>query len=334
VSRYFKDPHLRAAFSFQNMYLGLSPFDAPSTYSLLQYTELAHGVWLPIGGLYRVVESLESIARAYGARFEYDSPVERIDVADRCATGLVLKDGRFVPADVVIANADLPYVYRSLLPDRRAAERLEHKDYTCSAFTFYWGTDRTYPQLGTHNVFLSGEYRDSFDRIFKDGCLPREPSVYVHAPSRLDPAAAPSGQDSLMALVPVGHLGGDQDWSALREQARSAVLRRLAQLGITDLEQHTKFEIVYSPHAWRDLFNLTKGAAFGLSHGVWQVGYLRPRNRHARYRNVYFAGASTHPGGGLPMVLESARLTVERIQHDLEFRPDAVPTLRRRTASL
>lgn len=319
VSHYFKDAHLRAAFSFQNMYLGLSPFDAPATYSLLQYTELAHGVWFPRGGLYRVVESLQSIARANGVHFEFDSPVERIDVEGERAAGITLSDGRHVSADVVVANADLPYVYRSLLSDRRSADRLERLEYTCSAFTFYWGVDRTCPRLDTHNVFLSGDYRASFDRIFKDGSLPEEPSVYVHAPSRVDPAAAPPGQDSLMALVPVGHLGRDQDWAVLRAQARAAVLRRLAAVGVTDIEQHLKFEIAYTPHAWRSLFNLTKGAAFGLSHGIWQVGYLRPHNRHSRYRNLYFVGASTHPGGGLPIVLESARLTVERMQHDLRL---------------
>jgi phytoene desaturase len=308
------------------MYLGLSPFDAPATYSLLQYTELAHGVWFPKGGLYRVVESLVCIARAHGVQFVYDTPVERIDVVGSRAAGIVLNDGRRIPADVVVANADLPYVYASLLPDKRAADRLDKLEYTCSAFTFYWGVDRTYQQLGTHNVFLSGDYRDSFDRIFKDGSLPDEPSVYVHAPSRLDPVAAPPGQDSLMALVPVGHLGRTQDWDALRAQARAAVLRRLAKLGVTDLEQHLKFEVVYSPRAWQSLFNLTKGASFGLSHGLWQVGYLRPRNRHSRYRNLYFVGASTHPGGGLPIVLESARLAVERIQQDMPLAPVEAPS--------
>ena len=319
LSDYFHDPRLRAAFSFQNMYLGLSPFDAPATYSLLQYTELADGVWFPKGGLYRVVESLAQIAGAAGVRFVYGARVDQIELDGERTTGVRLRNGSRIAADVVVANADLPYVYSHLLPDPTAARRFERLQYTCSTFTFYWGLDEVYPQLGTHNVFLSGDYRASFDRIFHDHTLPDDPSVYVHAPSRADASAAPAGQDTLMALVPVGHLGANHNWDVLRARARAAVLRRLAQAGISTLEEHLKFEICYAPKTWAGLYNLSRGAAFGLSHGVWQVGYLRPRNRHARYRNLYFVGASTHPGGGLPMVLESARLTTQRIQADLQI---------------
>jgi phytoene desaturase len=326
---YFHDPRLRAAFSFQNMYLGLSPFDAPATYSLLQYTELADGVWFPQGGLYSVVESLTQIAEAAGVRFVYGAPVDQIEVDGERARGVRLQNGSRMTADVVVANADLPYVYSQLLPDRTAARRLDGLEHTCSAFTFYWGVDRVYPQLGTHNVFLAGEYRASFDRIFRDHTLPDDPSVYVHAPARADASAAPAGQDTVMALVPVGHLGAHRDWEMLRARARAAVLRRLAQVGISDLEQHLKFEVCYAPKTWAGLYNLSRGSAFGLSHGVWQVGYLRPRNRHARCRNLYFVGASTHPGGGLPMVLESARLTTERIQADLQI---PAPVVNRRGA--
>lgn len=315
VGHYFRDPRLKAAFTFQNMYLGLSPFDAPATYSLLQYTELADGVWFPMGGLYRVTESLAELAEGAGVCLMYGAPVAKIAVSGDHATGVILADGRRLAADVIIANADLPYVYRHLLPDQAEADRLERMHYTCSAFVFFWGVDKTYPQLGTHNVFLAGDYRASFDRIFRDRALPDEPSFYVHAPARTDPAAAPAGGDTLMALVPVGHLDerAGQDWGALRAQARAAVLKRLAEIGANDLEAHLKFEECYTPGDWCTHFNLAKGAAFGLSHNFLQVGYLRPHNRHSRYRNLYFVGGSTHPGTGLPIVLLSARLTTERI---------------------
>ena len=315
IGHYFQHPQLKAAFTFQNMYLGLSPFDAPATYSLLQYTELADGVWFPMGGLYRVIESLASIARAHGVEFWYRSPVKQIKVAGNRATGVVLQNGARLGADVIVANADLPYVYRDLLPDQGEADRLERLKYTCSAIMFYWGTDQVYPQLGHHNIFLAGDYRGSFDRIFQDYTLPDEPSFYVHAPARTDPAAAPAGHDTLFVLVPVGHLDDarPQDWDALKAKARSTVLDRLSRLGLSDLEQHLKLEVSTTPVNWLDRFNLAKGAAFGLSHNFWQVGYLRPQNRHRRYRNLYFAGSSTHPGTGLPMVLLSARLTTQRI---------------------
>lgn len=319
IGRYFHDPHLKAAFTFQNMYLGLSPFDAPATYSLLQYTELAGGVWFPLGGLYRVVESLVSLAERHGVHFCCNVAVKEIEVSGGQATGVVLEDGSRLPADAIVANADLPYVYDRLLPDRAAAARLERLRYTCSAITFYWGTDKIYPQLGPHNIFLCGDYRASFERIFKDRTLPDEPSFYVHAPARIDPEAAPAGGDTLMVLVPTGHLDDTtaQDWEALRARARASVLRRLTAIGVTDLAAHITSEVSYTARDWHTQYNLAKGAAFGLSHTFWQVGYLRPQNRHPGYRNLYFAGSSTHPGAGLPMALLSARLTTERLLREI-----------------
>jgi phytoene desaturase len=318
MDRYFQHPHLKAAFTFQNMYLGLSPFHAPATYSLLPYTELGDGVWFPMGGMYRLVESLVAIAQAQGVQFRYNAPVSQITVDGNRATGVQLADGSYLEAEVIVANADLPYVYRHLLPDARPARWLQHLHYTCSAIMFYWGVDRIYPQLGPHTVFLAGDYRGAFERIFADHALPAEPSFYVHAPARIDPSAAPLGRDSLLALVPVGHLDENaaQDWAAWQAQARAAVLRRLAGIGITDLQEHITVERICTPRDWRSLYNLARGAAFSLSHNVLQVGYLRPHNRHRRYGNLYFVGGSTHPGSGLPMVLLSARLTVERILQD------------------
>lgn len=316
TGRFFKDERLKAAFTFQNMYLGLSPFDAPATYSLLQYTELAEGVWYPMGGMYAAIQALVSVAEKLGVNFVYNMPVKKIITADSRVEGVETADGKQWKADIFVGNADLPYIYKELLPDVRASKKLEELLYTCSTIMFYWGVDKEYNQIAHHNVFLGGDYKASFDRIFEDHTLPEMPSFYVHAPGRTDPAAAPSGEDTLYVLVPVGHLDArsKQDWNALVDRARETVLNRLAvEMGAEDLREHIKFEIVYQPEVWKERFNLEKGAAFGLSHNFWQVGYLRPQNRHKKYRNLYFAGASTHPGTGLPIVLLSARLTTERI---------------------
>jgi phytoene desaturase len=315
LREYFADPRLRVAFSFQDMYVGLSPYEAPATYSLLQYAEMASGVWFPSGGMYRLVEALTGIAQEAGARFLFDAPVVQILVNGRRATGVNLADGRKMLPDVVVANADLPYVYRQLLPDRRPARRLDRKAYTCSTVTFCWGIDRRYLQLGPHSLFLAKNFRQGMDQIFGHRTVPEEPSFYLHAPTRIDPTLAPDGHDTLTAVVPVGHIDEAvaQDWAAIRQHARRSVLQRLAQAGVADLEKHITFEVCYTPPDWQSRYNLTKGASFGLSHTFWQMGYLRPGNRHARYRNLYFVGASTHPGAGLPTVLLSAKLATERI---------------------
>lgn len=316
TSRFFKDERLKAAFTFQNMYLGLSPYDAPATYSLLQYTELAEGVWYPMGGMYAGIQALTKIAEKLGAKFVYNSPVRKLQVEGSKVIGAETFDGKTYTADIFVGNADLPYIYKELLPEAKEAKKLDDKLYTCSTIMFYWGVEKRYPQVAHHNVFLGGDYKASFDQIFNDHTLPEVPSFYVHAPARTDPSAAPDGQESLYVLVPVGHLDArsKQDWDALVNRARETVFTRLAkEMGVTDLKEHIKFEIVYQPKDWKNRFNLEKGAAFGLSHNFRQVGYLRPQNRHKKYKNLYFAGASTHPGTGLPIVLLSARLTTERI---------------------
>jgi phytoene desaturase len=324
TNRFFKDERLKAAFTFQNMYLGLSPYDAPATYSLLQYTELAEGVWYPIGGMYAGIQALVSIAEKLGVKFIYNAPVKKLNVKSskagsersRRIESVKLQDDREFTADIFVGNADLPYIYKELLPKNKEAKKLDNKLYTCSTIMFYWGVDREYPQIAHHNVFLGADYKASFDQIFNDHTLPEVPSFYVHAPARTDNAAAPKGQETLYVLVPVGHLDArsEQDWEALVNRARQTVLTRLAkEMGAGSLKEHIKFEIVYQPKVWKERFNLEKGAAFGLSHNFWQVGYLRPQNRHKQYKNLYFVGASTHPGTGLPIVLLSARLTTERI---------------------
>ena len=316
TGRFFKDERLKAAFTFQNMYLGLSPYDAPATYSLLQYTELAEGVWYPLGGMYAGIQALVKVAEKLGVKFIYNTPVKKLKVEGSKVIAVEPENGKTLEADIFVGNADLPYIYKELLPDPAEAKKLDEKLYTCSTIMFYWGVDKQYPQIAHHNVFLGGDYKASFDQIFKDHDLPDEPSFYVHAPARTDPAAAPKGQDTLYVLVPVGHLdaASKQDWDERINRARQTVFERLSEeMGISDLKGHIKFEIVYQPEVWKERFNLEKGAAFGLSHNFWQVGYLRPQNRHKKYKNLYFAGASTVPGTGLPIVLLSARLTTERI---------------------
>ncbi len=317
TSRFFRDPRLRAAFSFQNMYLGVSPFEAPATFSLLQYLEVADGVWFPKGGLYQVILSLASIAEKQGVRLEYNAPVTEIMVDGNRARGVTLADGRRLTADLVVANADLPYVYSRLLPDDGSAARLAGKKYTSSALMFYWSVrGGRSAALLHHNAFLADrQFRRSFEQIFDQHTLPEEPSFYVCAPTRTDPSFAPPDGDSLLVLVPVGHLDArhPQDWQALRTRARASVRARLATLGLGDLDERVVAEATLGPENYERDLNLTHGSAFGLSHNFAQVGYLRPHNVHARYHNLYFVGASTHPGTGLPIVLSSARLTVERI---------------------
>jgi phytoene dehydrogenase-like protein len=181
--------------------------------------------------------------------------------------------------------------------------------------------DRPYETLPPHTLFLAEDYRENFESIIRDLGLPANPSLYVHAPARLDPSMAPQGQDTLIAIVPVGHMSanGEQDWGAIRDRARQHVFRRLRTLGITDLEEHIKFEVNFTPLSWRKRYNLMKGSTHGLCHNLTQLGYFRPDNRHPHYHNLYFTGASTRPGTGMPTAMVSGRQSAQRIVDDLHI---------------
>jgi phytoene desaturase len=263
------------------------------------------------------------LARQAGVAFSFKSAVKRVELNGKRVNGVILEDGRRLEADAILANADLPYVYQDLLPGDAQAEPLARKRYSCSVISFFWGMDQEYKALGPHTLFLADDYRSNFDQISRDLAIPTNASLYVHAPARLDPSMAPAGEDTLIAVVPVGHLNEHEDytWKALVTQARQEVLRRLASLGISDVEAHIKFETCFTPLSWRKRYNLVRGATHGLCHNLMQLGYFRPGNRHSRYHNLYFVGASTHPGTGMPTALISARLAARRLLEDFGASP-------------
>ena len=316
VKKFFHDPHLRMAYTFQNIYVGQSPFNSPALFSMVPAAELTEGSFFPKGGMYTIVENLLSEAYASGVRFHYNMPVNKIRVKGKMAESIILENGTVINADVIVANADLPYVYRKLLPDRGKSRRLDRMKYSCSAICFHWGLDKVYPQLGHHSVFLSDGFREGLDRIFKDKSISDHPSFYIHAPVRTDPEAAPVGHDTLSFIVGSGHVDKmkKQDWDDLKKKTHNAVVQRLKQLGMEDIEEHIKFEICYTPESWESAFNISRGSVFGsLAHNLLQMAYFRPHNQHSHYKNLFFVGGSTHPGNGIPNVLLSAKLTAERI---------------------
>lgn len=316
VKRFFRTKILQQAFIFQNIYVGQSPFESPALFTMLPAAELTEGALFPIGGMFGITERLVNTAKELGVNFHYGKPVGKIAISGNNAEGVIFLDGSSSNADIIVANADLPYVYRDLLPNSKYVRRLERKKYACSALVFHWGLSKVYPQLGHHSVFLSEDVKRSMDIIFKHHSLSDKPSFYIHSPVRTDVSAAPAGEDSLSVIVPMGHLNPkvNQNWNLLIKATRAAVIKRLEDVGIEDIAENIKFEICYPPTTWEGIFNVTKGSVFGsLKHSIMQMGYFRPHNRHSRYRNLYFVGGSTHPGNGVPLVLLSAKLTSERI---------------------
>jgi len=316
TKRFFRHIHLRMAFTFQNIYVGQSPFISPALFSMLPAVELTEGSFFPKRGMFGIVEKIYSAAHSAGVRFHFNINVIKIDIRDNKAVGIVLEDGKEIGADIILANADLPYVYSKLLREKKKSARLERMQYTCSAICFHWGLDKVYSQLDHHNVFISDCFKDGLDRIFNDKSVNDYPTFYVHAPTRTDPDAAPQNQDTLSVIVGAGHVDPSkkQDWNMLKQKTHNAVIERLKRLGFDDIENHIKFEICYTPETWEGACNISRGSVFGsLSHNIRQMGYFRPHNRHDKYGNLYFVGGSTHPGNGIPNILMSAKLVAERI---------------------
>ncbi|KAF2679432.1 phytoene dehydrogenase [Lentithecium fluviatile CBS 122367] len=331
ASKYFWTDRLRRVFTFASMYMGMSPFDAPGTYSLLQYTELAEGIWYPIGGFHKVVEALVNIGERKGVEYRLNTSISQIQLSGdgRRATGVVLADSdETLTADLVICNADLVYAYNNLLPSTSYATSLSKREASCSSISFYWALDRQFTELSAHNIFLAEDYQESFDSIFKKHLIPDQPSFYVNVPSRVDPTAAPEGCDSIVILVPVGHLlddvseshrgtlsstGTTQDWDAMVSVARETIMKTIEYRLKISLGPHILHESVNTPSTWKSAFNLDRGAILGLSHSFFNVLSFRPKTKHPSIDNLYFVGASTHPGTGVPIVLAGAKIVSEQI---------------------
>ncbi|KAL1618188.1 hypothetical protein SLS54_007429 [Diplodia seriata] len=330
AAKYFWTERLRRVFTFASMYMGMSPFEAPGTYSLLQYTELAEGVWYPEGGFHKVIEALVKVGERLGVNYRLSTPVSSIALSTdhRRATGVVLASGETIPADVVINNSDLVYAYNNLLPPTTYARSLTKRPASCSSISFYWSLSRPVPELKAHNIFLADEYRTSFDSIFKDQQIPTEPSFYLNVPSRIDPSAAPPGKDAVIVLVPVGHLVPPspsnpnttatpaQDWPRMLSLARATVLRTVLARTGADLAPLIAHERVNTPADWEQRFNLDRGAILGLSHSFFNVLSFRPKTRHPSVKGLYFVGASTHPGTGVPICLAGSKITAEQVVGD------------------
>lgn len=311
VSELVADERVRMALTFQTMYLGLSPYDGPALFGLLPYTEVADGIWYAKGGLGAIGKALARLAESLGVRIDYGQPVTRIERKNGHASAVWTQGGERVAADVVLANADLPYVRRALLNRPLPGAR-----YTSSGLMFFWATEGTWDSLLHHNVFFGGAYRDSFRKIFDEAQIPGDPSFYVANPVRTDASVAPSGSSALYVLVPVPHLApSGPDWTDpyTVRRVREVVLERLEQTAAPGLGARIRKEHVMTPLDWRDRFSLEHGSAFGLSHTLMQVGALRPPNRDREIGNLYYVGASTQPATGIPNVLIGAEHVAARI---------------------
>ncbi len=321
---HFKDERIRLGFSFQSKYLGMSPFRCPSLFSILSFLEYEHGVFHPTGGCGAVTKAMARIAKEMGVEILTDEPVERVLVDEGKATG-VKTAHHTLHADAVIVNADFAGAMRRLVPNRQRKrwtdERLAKKKYSCSTFMMYLGIDGVHDHVAHHTIYLAENYKQNLCDIEERHRLSDNPSFYVQNASVTDPTLAPEGKSTLYVLLPVTHDTGSVDWATAQPKYRALALEQMKKIGLEDIERRIVTEKVVTPAGWSEEFDLYKGATFSMAHSLDQMLHLRPHNRFEDIAQMYLVGGGTHPGSGLPVIFESARITSRLLLEDMQIEP-------------
>ncbi len=317
VRQFFHDPRLRQVFDRYATYNGSSPYRAPAAFCLIPFVEFATGAWHPRGGMYRIAEALTALLERLGVTLRLDAPVAAITHRNDAATGVQLASGERIAADAVISNVDVLTTYERLLDvdvpgvwTARAALRKREPSY--SAFLLLLGTRRTYPELPHHAIFFSENYRAEFADMLERRVPPTDPTIYVCRATATDPSAAPPGCDNLFVMVNVPYLDGRTDWTSFAPHYRAHILGALRRRGL-DIEPSIAVESVWTPETIRDAYGAQRGAIYGFASNGRGAGFLRPPNQSPVLRGLFFAGGSTHPGGGVPLALLSGKIAADLV---------------------
>lgn len=320
LAGYFSDPRLQLAFTFQSKYLGMSPFQCPSLFSILSFLEYEHGVFHPIGGCNAIVQSMARIAQELGADIRLNEPVEELHFSGKRVVGVRTATGSH-QADAVVSNADFGHFMTRLVPDhlrpRWTDAKLAKKRFSCSTFMLYLGVEGTVPELSHHNIYVAKNYRENLLDVEERHVLSEDPSFYVQNACITDPGLAPAGHSTLYVLVPVSHQHENINWETEAPRYRRLALQQLAKIGLTCIEKRIRFERMVTPAGWESGLGIYRGATFNLSHNLMQMLNFRPQNRFEDLQGMYLVGGGTHPGSGLPVIFEGARITSRLVMEDI-----------------
>ncbi len=329
AARRVKDERLRMALSFHPLFIGGDPFHVTSMYILVSHLEKEFGVHYAMGGVQAIARAMAKVVEGQGGRLMLGTEADEILVKDGAARGVRLADGRVMPAEVVVSNADAGHTYDRLLRNharkRWTGARLRRSRWSMGLFVWYFGTKGTrnlWKDVGHHTILNGPRYQGLVDDIFMKGRLAADMSLYVHRPTVTDPSAAPDGDDTFYALSPVPHLGHDNpvDWAAMAEPYREKVLKVLEESLLPGLSRHLTASLVFTPNQFRDRYLSPYGSGFSIEPRILQSAWFRPHNISEEAKGLFLVGAGTHPGAGLPGVISSAEVLAQLV-------PDAVPAV-------
>ncbi len=313
LASYFRSEQLRLAFTFQSKYLGMSPWDCPGLFTMIPYTEHAHGVYHVMGGLCRIADAFAQVAREEGAEIHTGTPVKRVLLDGKRACGVELANGETIPCDSVVINADFGHAMSTLFDEqglgRYKPKTLRKRRFSCSTFMMYVGLDRAY-SAEHHTIIFARDYKKNLQAITHGQASFEDMSLYVRNSVVTDPYAAPAGHSALYILAPVANNTSGINWQEHKHICRERVLRLLRERSpFGDIEPHIQTEMIVTPEDWEKKQSVFLGATFNMAHSWNQMLYLRPHNRFEQFTNCYLVGGGTHPGSGLPTIFESARIS-------------------------
>ena len=318
VRRFVSEPKLVDILNYFIKYVGSSPYDAPALMNLLPYIQYQYGLWYVNGGMYGLAQALEKLALELGVTIRLNAEVAAIERDSGRATGVRLKDGEWLPADVVVSNMEvIPAMEKLLHSPAAELDKLRRFEPSCSGLVLHLGVDRQYPQLAHHNFFYSDHPREHFDAVFKSHRLSDDPTIYLVAPCKTDPAQAPEGCEVIKVLPHIPHIDPERplsadDYWALRER----VLLKLERMGLTDLRQHIVCEEYWTPPDIESRYFSNQGSIYGVVADRYKNFGFKAPQRSGELANLYFVGGSVNPGGGMPMVVLSGQLVRDKILAD------------------
>jgi phytoene desaturase len=319
VNGFISEPRLRQVFSFHPLLVGGNPFRASSIYALIHTLEQQWGVWFVMGGTGVLVAALARVFAELGGTMRLNSEVSAIEVdrTTRLTTGVQLVSGEAIGADAVVCNGDVAEAHRSLVPawarPTMSDRKIERYRYSMSLFLIYFGTNRQYPDIAHHEILMGPRYRELLEDIFERKILAEDFSLYLHRPTATDPSLAPDGHDCWYVLAPVPHLGADVDWEKVGQRYRDRIMQFLEDTYMPGLQASIVTERRIDPRYFASALNSYLGSAFGPEPTLLQSAYLRPHNVSQDIPNLYFCGAGTHPGAGLPGVIASGKIVSDLV---------------------
>ena len=314
MERHFESREVKEIFSLVAFFLGATPFNTPAIYTILSYTELVHDGYHNVeGGMYKIVEGLKRELDKAGAVFHFNTEITGYRFEDKQLTALIDQHGKEWEADLFVVNADAAWFRHKIFRRKKFSEqKMDKLKWTLAPFTMYLGLDTKLDDTPLHNYFLGNNFKEYSGKIFRNDIKLDQPYYYVNVVSKSDPESAPEGCESVFVLCPVPDLRYKPDWSD-REEVAANILEDISERIGVDMKKHVISKTIMTPVEWRDAFNLYKGSGLGLGHDLDQIGGFRPKNYDEEFGNVFYVGASTVPGTGLPMAVISSKLVVERI---------------------